>query len=535
MDVRQNSKVHEAVVGELLAAAGAERAYAALDEPARVALLLRELASPRPLVSPHGAYSPLARTELGVVAAVKSVHDRFGARAVPHYVISNCVSVSDVLEVAVLLKEAGLASGAPAGAGGAAPPFLARQIVPLFEDIASLHEGAATMAALFAIPLFRSWIASRGDLQEVMLGYSDSCKDGGYVASNWALYAAQRALVAAFAAAGVALRLFHGRGGTIGRGGGPSYDAILAQPAGAIGAGLRLTEQGEIISQKYAEPELGRRSLEGLVAAALEARLLDHEALGARAAPFAAVMDELARRSMAAYRALVYENDNFLPYFKAATPITEIAQLNIGSRPAARTASARIEDLRAIPWVFSWAQSRVMLPVSGVARRARGCARRAAQPHSPPPPPSSAPRRAGTASAPPSRASSPTRPAGARRASRRCATWRRRGLSSRRCCPTRRCCSPRRTSASRRATRRSCPTRACAPPSLAPSSASTRAPSRRSSRCAAPRRCSPTSRRSQSPSRAASPTLTRSTTSKSSSSAAAARAKTTSARCAPST
>ncbi len=236
------------------------------------------------------------------------------------------------------------------------------------------------MAAAFAIPLFRSWVAANGNLQEVMLGYSDSCKDGGYVASNWALYAAQRALVRTFADANVSLRLFHGRGGTIGRGGGPSYDAILAQPSGAIGMGLRLTEQGEIISQKYAEPELGRRSLEGLVAAALEARMLDHEALGQNADSFFGVMSDLAvrfgaalchvpswrdspnpfplpppfpnaraqTRSMAAYRALVYETPEFLAYFRAATPISEIAQLNIGSRPTARTSSARIEDLRAI-------------------------------------------------------------------------------------------------------------------------------------------------------------------------------------------
>ena len=195
-----------------------------------------------------------------------------------------------------------------------------------------------------------------------MLGYSDSCKDGGYRASNWGLYHAQRALVETFSRHGVTLRLFHGRGGSIGRGGGPSYDAILAQPGGAVGGGLRLTEQGEIIHQKYADPILGKKSLENLVAASLEARLLDHEALGPRGGVYFAAMEDLARRSFTAYRGLVYDTPEFHPYFHAATPISEIAQLNIGSRPTARGGSARIEDLRAIPWVFSWAQSRVMLP-----------------------------------------------------------------------------------------------------------------------------------------------------------------------------
>lgn len=362
MDVRQNSKVHENVLTEVFAAAGVTSNYSSLEEDEKIKLLIGELQSPRMLVSPHGTYSALAKVELGVVAAIADVHRRFGPRAVPQYVISNCVSVSDMLEVAILLKEGGLACGSPKSATNPRGPFLALQIVPLFEDIASLHSGAKTMTDIFSIPLFREWVAQRGGLQEVMLGYSDSCKDGGYVASNWALYSAQCALVKAFDVAGVSLRLFHGRGGTIGRGGGPSYDAILAQPAGAIGAGLRLTEQGEIISQKYAEPALGRRSLEGLVAAALEARLSDPESIGDRSAVFFSVMNDLSARSMAAYRTLVYETPEFLPYFRAATPISEIAQLNIGSRPAARTSSVTIENLRAIPWVFSWAQSRVMLP-----------------------------------------------------------------------------------------------------------------------------------------------------------------------------
>ncbi len=205
-------------------------------------------------------------------------------------------------------------------------------------------------------------VAGRGDWQEVMLGYSDSNKDGGYVTANWALYRAEMQLVDAVRDHGVRLRLFHGRGGTVGRGGGPSYDAILAQPAGSVAGGLRVTEQGEIIASKYSDPELGRRNLESLVAATLEASLHDAEQLGGRATGYFAALDALSAHALAAYRALVYETPGFADYFRASTPISEIAELNIGSRPASRTASNRIEDLRAIPWVFSWGQCRLMLP-----------------------------------------------------------------------------------------------------------------------------------------------------------------------------
>jgi phosphoenolpyruvate carboxylase len=195
-----------------------------------------------------------------------------------------------------------------------------------------------------------------------MLGYSDSNKDGGYLTSSWAIYRAERSLVDATAAHGVRLRLFHGRGGTVGRGGGPSYDAILAQPVGSVTGGLRVTEQGEIIASKYSDPELGRRNLETLVAATLDASLQDAEQLGDCADPFFATMDTLSGHALRAYRALVYQTPEFAGYFRASTPISEIAELKIGSRPASRTASSRIEDLRAIPWVFSWGQCRLMLP-----------------------------------------------------------------------------------------------------------------------------------------------------------------------------
>jgi phosphoenolpyruvate carboxylase len=375
LDVRANARAHAEAVGALLAGAGVCADYGALGEDERCLLLRAQLASPRPLFSRLVRdYPPAVERELGVVRAIAEAHARFGPAAVPHYIISNCATVSDLLEVAVLLKEEGLVRGVPAGGGAAA--FSAVDIVPLFESIADLNGAAGVMRVAFACPQYGALVAARGHTQEVMLGYSDSCKDGGVLASSWGLYSAQTALVGAFAECGVTLRLFHGRGGSVGRGGGPAAAAILAQPQGSLGGGMRLTEQGEVITAKYADAEVGYRSLAALVGACLEGALGDSEAAlggGVRAA-WSAAMDDLAGRSFAAYRALVYETPEFLPYFHAATPLREISGLNIGSRPAARGAAGAgggaaalpplpaVEDLRAIPWVFSWAQSRVMLP-----------------------------------------------------------------------------------------------------------------------------------------------------------------------------
>ena len=353
LDVRQNSEIHEQVVSELFAEAGVEAAYAGLDEPARERLLVAELRSPRLLRTTFAAYSELAQGELAILEAAARAHARLGPDSIRQYVISKTDSVSDLLEVALLLKEAGLLQPGT-------QPSTRVQIVPLFETIADLRSAAATMRRWFALPEARALVASLGDLQEVMLGYSDSNKDGGYVTSNWELYKAEVELVRVFAEARVRLRFFHGRGGTVGRGGGPSYDAILAQPPGSVQGELRLTEQGEVIAGKYANREIGRRNLEALFAATVRASL--EEAAPAGHADFAAAMDELSRDAMAAYRDLVYGTEGFVEYFRATTPIGEIAGLNIGSRPASRKASDRIEDLRAIPWVFSWAQCRVMLP-----------------------------------------------------------------------------------------------------------------------------------------------------------------------------
>jgi phosphoenolpyruvate carboxylase len=349
IDLRQSSEEHEAVVAELLARAGVEPDYAALDEAGRVRLLASELQGPRPLRSPHLEYSGRVAAELAVFEAAARAQRRFGPRAIPHTIISRCQSLSDLLEAGALLREAGLL----------APGALKLDIIPLFESIADLERCGAMMEEAFRLPLYRGWVRLRGDAQEVMLGYSDSNKDGGYLASSWALYKATLDLLRVCRAHGVRLRLFHGRGGSVGRGGGPSYEAILAQPAGGVDGALRLTEQGEVIASKYADPETGRRNLETLAAGTLEASLAAHE--GPLAPGDAEAMEEISRLAYAAYRSLV-EMPGFMSYFRSATPIAEIADLNIGSRPPSRKGSGRLEDLRAIPWVFGWAQSRLMLP-----------------------------------------------------------------------------------------------------------------------------------------------------------------------------
>jgi len=363
IDLRQNSEVHERTIGELLFRAGRiapEPGYAALAEDARVDLLCAEIANPRPLYSPHIDYSDETQGELAIFFAARELRARYGEAALPNAIISKTDGASDLLEVALLLKEAGLLKPASTLAGGQ-PPALAMNVIPLFEMIADLRNAPSIMQTLFALPVYRALVGARGDEQEVMLGYSDSNKDGGFLTSGWELYKAEVGLAHVFAAAGVRLRLFHGRGGSVGRGGGPSYLAILAQPDGAVSGQIRITEQGEVISSKYANPETGRRNLEALTAATLEATLLDLEGKTEPAADHA-LMEQLSERAYAAYRGLVYETEGFNRFFREATPIAEIGGLNIGSRPASRKASDRIEDLRAIPWVFSWAQCRLMLP-----------------------------------------------------------------------------------------------------------------------------------------------------------------------------
>ncbi len=352
LDMRQNSDVHERLVAELYEIAEPGTNYAELDEDARIALLSGELSIGRPLLRQDVTYSEEAEKEQGLFHAAVELKQRYGDGAIRNSIISNTQSASDLLELAVIMKQTGLVS--PEG-------HTTMHLIPLFETIGDLRACPDIMAQLLDIPEYRRMVDAMGGVQEIMLGYSDSNKDGGYITSGWELYKAEIRLIELFRKHGVKLRLFHGRGGTVGRGGGPSYDAILAQPNGAVNGHLRLTEQGEIISSKYTNPELGRRNLEILAAATLEASLLQK----ARPEPDPAyldVMDEISQGAFETYRALIYETPNFVDYFWNATVINEIASLNIGSRPASRKKTRAVENLRAIPWVFSWAQCRLMVP-----------------------------------------------------------------------------------------------------------------------------------------------------------------------------
>ncbi len=359
VDLRQSSDKHEEVVAELLATARIEPAYPKLDEAAKRELLMRLLNDARPLRVVGALYTAHAQAELAIFEAARTARARFGKEAIRHYIISHTETVSDLLEVLLLQKEVGLMQGILEDK--ASNDLI---VVPLFETIEDLRNAAPIMREFYALPGMAQLVKRSGAEQDIMLGYSDSNKDGGIFTSNWELYRAEIALVELFDelanSHNIQLRMFHGRGGTVGRGGGPSYQAILAQPPGTVRGQIRLTEQGEVIGSKYANPEIGRRNLETLVAATLEATLLQPTKPATNA--FLQAAATLSASSMAAYRALVYDTPGFTEYFFSATPIREIAELNIGSRPASRKASQKIEDLRAIPWGFSWGQCRLTLP-----------------------------------------------------------------------------------------------------------------------------------------------------------------------------
>jgi len=361
LDIRQSSDQHEAVVAELLRTARITADYGALDEAHKRSCLLEMLNDARPL-RVHGAdYSVLAQKELAVFDEARQALAAYGREAIRHCIISHTEEVSDLLEVLLLQKETGLLTGTLAH--GARASLIT---VPLFETIADLRRSEPIMREFYALPGVLPLVLASGAEQDVMLGYSDSNKDGGFFTSNWELYRAETALVSLFEtlsagqSQGLTLRLFHGRGGTVGRGGGPSYQAILAQPPGTVNGQIRLTEQGEVIASKYANPDIGRRNLETLVAATLEATMLHPTKVAPQA--FLEAAAQISESSFKSYRKLVYETPGFTDYFFSATPIREIAELNIGSRPASRKDSRAIEDLRAIPWGFSWGQCRMALP-----------------------------------------------------------------------------------------------------------------------------------------------------------------------------
>jgi phosphoenolpyruvate carboxylase len=354
LDMRQNADVHARVVAQLLQVAGVAADYESLPEEERVALLRRELASERLLASPFASYGEETLSELEIVRAAAEAQRRYGEGCIRAYIISKCESVSDLLEVNVLLKEAGLYRGQ----GRASAAIMA---IPLFETIGDLEKSAEVMEAWLGLPETAAITAAHG-FQEVMVGYSDSNKDGGYLTSVWSLHQATRGLAAVFEQHATPMQIFHGRGGAVGRGGGSSFAAIRAQPHGTVRGRIRITEQGEIIAAKYGTRESAATNLESITAATALASLENASLSGAIAERFALAMEQLSQQAFHAYRHLVYETPGFAVFFRQMTPLVEISELKIGSRPASRTNSQRIEDLRAIPWVFSWAQARVMLP-----------------------------------------------------------------------------------------------------------------------------------------------------------------------------
>lgn len=353
MDLRQNSDVHERVVKELLAVAGVVPDYSALAEQERIDLLIKELQNPRLLRSPYRDYSDITRSELDICDKAAALKKKFGDGAISNYNISHAESISDFLETAILMKEAGLFVPGE-------NPRAALRIVPLFETIRDLRAADDIMRGWLDMPFVQRLLESQGSVQEAMIGYSDSNKDGGYLTSNWEIRTSIARLTYLAAARGINMRFFHGRGGAVGRGGGSSFDAIRALPCNASAAGIRITEQGEVVSSKYGNPEIGRKSLETIIVAALLSEL-NHET-DAADGEAAILLSTMSEEAFKAYRALVYETPGFDAYFRQSTPLPEISDLKIGSRPASRTKSARIEDLRAIPWVFSWSQARIMLP-----------------------------------------------------------------------------------------------------------------------------------------------------------------------------
>ena len=359
LDIRQSSDIHETVIQELFIKSGFEFNYTELNEQEKIKTLLDELRQPRLLFSPFQQYSELVHTEIDVLNTARDIRNIFGIRAIRQYIISHTETLSDLLEVALLQRETGLLRGI----WGSQKIQMDLNIVPLFETIADLRHAPRIMSEWLSLLGIRHILRYQGNEQEIMLGYSDSNKDGGFLTSNWELYKAEVSLVELFEQAKVRLRLFHGRGGTVGRGGGPTYQAIMAQPQGTVDGQIRLTEQGEIIGNKYSDPIVGRQHLETLIAATIDATLFPKDSLMVnKRKSFEMVMEELSTTAMSSYRNLVYETPGFAEYFFSATPISEIAELNIGSRPSTRKAIQRIEDLRAIPWGFSWGQCRLLLP-----------------------------------------------------------------------------------------------------------------------------------------------------------------------------
>ena len=355
IDMRQDSSVYEASVAELLSSANIEKDYSSLSEEEKCELLLKQLKEdPRPLsINDENKQSEELRKELAIFRTARKLKDKLGDNVIKQNIISHTTSVSDLLELAIMLKEVGLVGS----------DFARLQLVPLFETIEDLENSYEVMDKYLSLDIVKKWVRDNRSYQEIMLGYSDSNKDGGYLSSGWSLYKAQQELSSLGEKHNIKVTFFHGRGGTVGRGGGPSYDAIISQPLGSVQDRIRLTEQGEIIAAKYGNSDAAYYNLEALFSAVIQRMNADKINTDIRDIPeIQVIMDEIVEDSYNKYRELVFENPNFYNYFFEATPIKEISSLNIGSRPASRKKITDIGGLRAIPWVFSWSQSRIMLP-----------------------------------------------------------------------------------------------------------------------------------------------------------------------------
>lgn len=354
LDIRQDSAIHEQAIEEIFAYNGIHPQFSSLSEEQKQELLLAELHNPRPLWAEHFQGSEMLEQVLDTFYVIRKAQHTLDKTSITRYIISMCKQPSDLLNVFVLCKATGLfRQSAPENFD------CDLQVIPLFETVEDLKQSSSVMCRLFQEPFYQSVIAKQAHTQEVMVGYSDSGKSGGILAASWNLYVGQRELSEAAQQAGIQIVFFHGRGGTVSRGGGPTRHAIFAQPEGTIQGKIRITEQGEVLSWKYNFAEMAHRNLSVLLSSVLEASQPHHEP-----APdhWQKLMHKLSEDALQAYSQLVHHNPHFIPYFQQTTPLEEISQLNIGSRPAKRKDTRGIEDLRAIPWVFAWMQSRCVLP-----------------------------------------------------------------------------------------------------------------------------------------------------------------------------
>lgn len=358
LDIRQHSKEHELALAEVLAKMGIAADYPKLTEQEKIKLLTGVLNDPRLISSPYIDYSESTQECLNVFKTVKEAQLEFGTECITNYLISMTQGTSDLLEVLVFCKEVGLYRRE---ADGKVKCTL--QPTPLFETIDDLHAAPGIMKSLFDIPAYRDSLNSLNNQQEIMLGYSDSNKDGGVLTANWELRTALEELTDTAKEYGFKLKFFHGRGGALGRGGMPLYRSILAQPAHTMGGGIKITEQGEVLSQRYSSKGIAYRSLEQATSALFKvARIAQSSAREKLPEDWLAILKSISETSQVKYQDLIFRDPDFMTFFKESTPLSEIGELNIGSRPSKRNNSDRFEDLRAIPWVFAWTQCRYLLP-----------------------------------------------------------------------------------------------------------------------------------------------------------------------------